>query len=133
METITVLRATDAMTETALMAEIAKADSRDGGTGDRFGGLCVGLLAGQSYRPARPSVSGWVVRWDDDVEYTPETLQSYFATQGHPRPAVWSMDVAEADVIGYAYRIQGTTPRVVLMDGIVLRQGAPVSNVKRVY
>lgn len=128
---VTVLRLTDARTRRALMAEIARADSMDGGTRERWGGMCVGLLAGQSYRPHRPSISGWVVRWDDDCEYTPTSLRAYFATQGRRRAALWQFAVAETDIIGYSYRIQGGASRVVLLDGLVIRPGASITHLRR--
>ncbi|MEN6532187.1 MAG: hypothetical protein ABFD89_00895 [Bryobacteraceae bacterium] len=133
---ITVLRLTSATTKAATLAEIADGDSRDGGTGTKFGGLCVGVLRGQGNKldPQLPLAglgdSGIFshLRRDIWIEYTPRGLDTYFQTQGFRRAACWQFEVAINDVVGYAWRECG----ILDIDGIILRRGAVATNLKRV-
>lgn len=135
MATVTVMRYSEATTKAKLMREIANPDSRDHGTGTKFDGLVVGVLAGQQWaRPEKPRWSRQHEKLIDESEYrSTDDLAAYIETQGiSNQRTMWLFDVDQADIAGWAYRCQGgwQCPQI-LCDGICLRPGTAVVNVRK--
>lgn len=122
-------RYTMATTKKQVMDEINNPNSRDYGTSQIFPGLCVSLAEGQEdFRPAKMPL----YKLDNRAVNTPLALIATFNTDGCAKRNMWSFWVDELDVLEFCGRIVGSYHKEYLADGVIIRPGAKVYDLKRV-
>ena len=111
MQTINILRYSSAKTKVALLKEVANADSKDFGTGTRYGGLCVRVEKGQDFDPMSVMDAFYATGYKFDfaqVQSSASYLEADIETQGISETRkMWRITVDRADIIGLSDRTMG--------------------------